>query len=76
MGCLQATNQNLRALGVPGLLADIHIEVPSVDYEELSGDRVGKHLHLFGLVFNLHMISRQEAFPAIVQQIVSATLIS
>ena len=43
-------------------------------WHEIVNDTVGDEPLIVS--FCLHMISRQEAFPAIVQQIVSATLIS
>ena len=51
---------------------DIHVEVPRVDYEELSGDRVGESRELFVLGCKLRWIYKINVLQAMASRILCA----
>ena len=52
---------------------DIHIEVPRVDYEKLSGDRVGRPVKRFVPEFKLRAIFNKSVFQTMAHLTLSAT---
>jgi hypothetical protein len=54
---------------------DIHIEIPRVDYEKLSGDRVGRRANLFVLACKLRVTYKPDASPTTGHRTPNATLI-